>query len=275
MRKKERYQVRYEDIDWGALWRQVQDDAGWKPRQASAWDERASSFAKRSTHAAFEQQCLHLIAAQPEWTVLDVGAGPGTLAVPLAARVRHVTCMDFSAAMLSEAARRAKEEGRSNFSTVHASWTDDWESLGIVPHDLVIAARSLSVRDILAALRRMSTYGQRKRVVVDRVGSGPFDPMAFAAVGREPRRGPDYIYTLNALYQLGYRASVVYVYGDNSRLCISLEDACASYNWMLPDLTPQEQALLLKYVRSIATRQEDGSFLLQPEHRPVWAYISW
>lgn len=267
--------MRYEDLDWGALWRQAQDDAAWKPRAASVWDGRAASFAGRNKHSSFERQCLQLIAPQPEWTVLDVGAGPGTLAVPLAARVRHVTCMDFSAAMLSEAKRRAREEQRSNFSIVHASWTDDWEALGIMPHDVVIAARSLSVRDILAALRRMSAYGRRKRVVVDRVGSGPFDPAAFAAVGREPRRGPDYIYTLNALYQLGYYASVAYVYGDSSRICKTLDEACAGYNWMLPDLNPQEQALLLDYVRSITTRQEGGSLLLKPEYRPVWAFISW
>lgn len=264
-----------QDLDWGELWRQAQDDAGWKPRTASVWDERAASFAGRNKHAAFEEQCLRLIAARPGWTVLDVGAGPGTLAIPLAAQVRHVTCMDFSAAMLSEAKRRAEEEHIHNCSMVHASWTDDWEALGITPHDLVIAARSLSVRDILAALRRMSTYGRRKRVVVDRVGTGPFDPAAFAAVGREPRRGPDYIYTLNALYQLGYHAAVAYVYGDSSRVCTSLEEACAGYNWMLPDLTPQEQALLMDYVSSISSRQQDGSLLLQPEYRPAWAFITW
>ena len=267
--------MRYTDLDWGVLWRQAQDDTGWKPRQATVWDGRAASFAERNKHSVFERQCLQLIAPQPERTVLDVGAGPGTLAVPLAALVRHVTCMDFSASMLSEAKRRAKEEQGSNVSTVHASWTDDWEALGIEPHDLVIAARSLSVRDILAALKRLSTYGRRKRVVVDRVGSGPFDPAAFAAVGREPRRGPDYIYTLNALYQLGYHAAVSYVHGDSRRVCANFEQACASYNWMLPDLSPREQALLLEYIRSIATRQENGSLLLAPEHHPVWACITW
>ncbi|NLZ18393.1 MAG: class I SAM-dependent methyltransferase [Desulfobulbaceae bacterium] len=267
--------MRYTDIDWGLLWQQAQDEAGWKPREARVWDERAASFAERGTHSTFERQCLELLAPQAEWTVLDVGAGPGTLAVPLAAQVRHVTCMDFSAAMLAKARQRAEEEGRVNLSTVHASWSDDWEALGIAPHDVIIAARSLSVRDIMAALRRLSVYGIRKRVVVDRVGSGPFDPAAFAAVGRQPRRGPDYIYTLNALYQLGYHATLAYVYTDNSRCCSSLEEACASYSWMLPDLNRQEQKDLLSYLRSIGTRQEDGSILLQPKHRPTWAFISW
>ena len=110
-----------QDLDWGELWQQAQDDAGWKPRTASVWDERAASFAGRNKHAAFEEQCLRLIAARPGWTVLDVGAGPGTLAIPLAAQVRHVTCMDFSAAMLSEAKRRAEEEQIHNCSMVHAS----------------------------------------------------------------------------------------------------------------------------------------------------------
>lgn len=267
--------MRHTDIDWGLLWQQAQDDAGWKPREAQVWDERAASFAERRAHSTFEQQCLELLAPQAEWTVLDVGAGPGTLAVPLAAQVRHVTCMDFSTAMLARARQRAEEEGRTNLTMVHASWTDDWEALGIVPHDVVIAARSMSVRDILAALRRLSAFGTHKRVVVDRVGSGPFDPAAFAAAGRKARRGPDYIYTLNALYQLGYHATIAYVHTDNSRNCSSFEEACASYNWMLPDLNPQEREGLLGYLRSIATRQEDGSILLQPQHRPTWAFISW
>lgn len=267
--------VRYADLDWGVLWQQAQDDAGWEARQAAAWDGRAASFAARHKRSSFERQCLDLLAPQPDWSVLDVGSGPGTLAIPLAAQVRQVTCLDFSTAMLAQVRKRAAEENRHNVHTVCASWTDDWEALGLVPHDLVVAARSLSVRDILAALKRLSTYGRQKRVVVDRVGAGPSDPAAFAAVGRQPRQGPDYIYTLNALYQLGYHATLAYVYGDGERSYNSLEEACASYSWMLPDLNKQEEMRLLAYLRSIATRQDDGSLLLRPQHRPTWAFISW
>ncbi len=267
--------MRYSDIDWGEMWRQAQDDADWKPRTAAVWDERAAAFAERTKHSSFERQCVQLLAPQPDWSVLDVGAGPGTLAIPLARQVRAVTCMDFSAAMLGEAVKRAQEEQLDNFSTVQASWTDDWQALGIEPHDVVIAARSLSVRDILSALRRMSRYGLRRRVVVDRTGAGPFDPAAFAAVGRKPRRGPDYIYTLNALYQLGYHARVDYVHAEGERRYASMEEACAGYSWMLPDLDRHEQKRLFAYISSISTVQDDGAILLQPEHRPKWAFISW
>lgn len=267
--------MRYADIDWGVLWQQEQEDSQWQLREAAVWDARAAAFADRNKHSGFERQCLELLAPRPEWTVLDVGSGPGTLGVPLAARVRRVTCVDFSAAMLEQAKRRAQEEGVHNLSTIRASWTDDWQALGIVPHDVVIAARSLSVRDILAALRRLHAYGIHRRVVVDRVGAGPVDPAAFAAVGRPLRRGPDYMHTFNALYQLGHHATLAYVYGEKEHRHENFEKACTSYNWMLPDLDEEERERLRRYILSIATEEADGSVVLRPEHRSVWAFMSW
>lgn len=267
--------MRYADIDWGVLWRQEQEESDWQPREAAVWDGRAATFAGVSQHSGFARQCLELLAPQSEWTVLDVGSGPGTLAIPLAARVRRVTCVDFSPAMLALAEKRARQEGLGNLATVRASWTDDWQALGIVPHDVVIAARSLSVRDIVPALRRLHAYGLHRRVVVDRVGPGPFDPAAFAAVGRPMRRGPDYIYTLNALYQLGFYARLDYVYGERDRCYKDLEAACAGYSWMLPDLDEGERERLRHYVLSIANEEADGTLVLRPEHRPTWAFISW
>ena len=51
---------------------------------------------------------------------------------------------------------------------------------------------SWSVLDLGSALRRLNAFAIHKVVVTDRVGHGPFDPDAYAAVGHPLRLGPDY-----------------------------------------------------------------------------------
>ncbi len=49
-------------------------------------------------------------------TVLDLGAGPGTLSLPLAPLAEHVYAVDPEPAMLAEGCRLAEEQGRTNIS---------------------------------------------------------------------------------------------------------------------------------------------------------------
>ncbi|WP_329105838.1 class I SAM-dependent methyltransferase [Streptomyces sp. NBC_01439] len=49
-------------------------------------------------------------------TVLDLGAGPGTMSLPLAPLVEHVYAVDPEPAMLAEGSRLAEEHGRRNIS---------------------------------------------------------------------------------------------------------------------------------------------------------------
>ena len=49
-----------------------------------------------------------LRVAEPSSTAIDVGAGTGRFAIPLAAELRHVTAVDPSAAMLERLMRRER-----------------------------------------------------------------------------------------------------------------------------------------------------------------------
>ncbi|WP_328792100.1 MULTISPECIES: class I SAM-dependent methyltransferase [unclassified Streptomyces] len=49
-------------------------------------------------------------------TVLDLGAGPGTISLPLAPLAEHVYAVDPEPAMLAEGCRLAEEQGRRNIS---------------------------------------------------------------------------------------------------------------------------------------------------------------
>ena len=267
--------MRYQDIDWDTMWRESRAHKSWKKKKSSDWDKRAAGFAERNLDSPFVAQFLAHLAVEPEWSVLDVGSGPGTLAIPLADQVRQVTALDYSASMLGELKKQAKAAGKDNITTVQASWTDDWQALAIPRHEVAIASRSLSVDDLQGALRKLNAWASKAVYVVDRVGAGPFDPDLFSAIGRDFEPGPDYIFTLNILYTLGIHARVDFISLDNRRTYSSREEALQSYRWMVDDLTALEEERLEKYVDAHLSQGGDGFWQLARQTPPRWALIWW
>ena len=71
-------------------------------------DERDNPF--RSLYAAKRRDLLEIAGSRPGSRLLDLGGGPGRIAVPLA-RSHTVTLADISADMLTRAARAAERSG--------------------------------------------------------------------------------------------------------------------------------------------------------------------
>lgn len=207
--------------------------------------------------------------------MLDVGAGPGTLAVPLAKTVQSVTAVDFSAQMLAALEEEAARAGVANIRTVQAAWEDDWPNHGIEPHDVAVASRSLSVDDLAAALVKLDRWATRRVVLSDRVGSGPFDPELFAAVGRDFQPGPDYIVTVNLLYQLGINARVDFIDLERCRHFRSREEALDSCRWMLEPLEPEEEAKMIAYVETHLAQEAEDCWVVCRTTPVRWAVIQW
>lgn len=74
--------------------------------------------------------------------VLDIGCGPGTLAIPLAEMGSNVTALDISAEMLKHLEMRIADAGLPSIKTIKSSWSDiDIDALGFSSRfDLVIAS---------------------------------------------------------------------------------------------------------------------------------------
>jgi len=68
----------------------------------------------------------HLLAlARPGETWLDIGAGAGRYALPLALRVHQVIALDPSPGMLAALREQAAEQGIANVQTIEARWPVD------------------------------------------------------------------------------------------------------------------------------------------------------
>ena len=65
------------------------------------------------TEAEYEK-ILDCIDPQPNWRLMDVGAGTGTFAIAAASRCREVYAVDISRAMLDVAAAKARDAGVDN-----------------------------------------------------------------------------------------------------------------------------------------------------------------
>ena len=262
-------------IDWNSLWQEEWRKRTWQGKTKADWNRRAAGFAKRNASSSYVLEFISRLDLDPEMSVLDMGAGPGTLAIPMAGKVKEVTAVDFSAEMLSLLKERILQEGITNIYPLEGSWEDDWRSLGIGLHDLVIASRSLAVDDLRNALIKLNNIAKQRVVISDRVGSGPFDPALFEAIGRKFVPGPDYIYTVNILYQLGIQARVDFINIRQPGKFDSREAAINSCSWMLGEMDAAEEEMFNRHIDARLSINSDNSWSLQDQTRPKWALIQW
>jgi SAM-dependent methyltransferase len=262
-------------LDWNQRWKAAAARR-WE-RDGSHrryWNRRAPSFGARSPDSTYVRAFVEIMAPEPAWTVLDVGCGAGALAVPLAAKVRQVTAVDFCEGMIRQLDQRIAALGLANVRTLTAAWEDDWDRLGLGTYDAAIASRSLVVEDLAAALVKLDRAARRRVLITSVVGDGPRDRRVLEAVGRVFRPGPDYIYVYNLLHQMGIYANVRLIDARREWTFARPAEAASFYEAYLEDLDPDERTRLDAYLaRELVLR--DGRWALR--HRDVvqWAVIWW
>lgn len=124
------------EVDWIKHWGEVveaREKQAARHSDSGYWDRRANSFA-RSTQARVDD-FLRVLEPylSPRKTLLDVGAGTGRHAVPLAERLEWVTAVEPSEGMRSHIA------ARDNITVIASSWED----AEVAPADLVICSHVL------------------------------------------------------------------------------------------------------------------------------------
>lgn len=260
-------------VDWDKLWKEH-----WKRdeihRSPQFWDNRAPSFAKHVSESDYSEQFLSIMQPEKDWTVLDVGCGAGTLAIPLASRVRKVTAVDFSPVMIDLLRNECRNNRVDNITPVLGSWEDDWTDLGVGTHEVAIASRSMSVEHPRTAIEKLLTIATRRIYIAAPVGSGPFDARLFEAVGRVLHPQPDYLYLYNILDQMNVSADVTFIMTNRNKTYDSREAAYASLLWMFPDISEREEQSLKAFLAKHLVA--DGSHLRFDYDRTVrWAVIWW
>jgi SAM-dependent methyltransferase len=200
-------------IDFAAAWRDHLLSRTSLRLDAAAdrqfWETYAAHYDERTSPLGSYDQTLAVIAEQVRSTdtVVDVGAGTGRFALPLARLTRHVVAVDHALPMLAILREKAAAEGISNITVVES----DLESMSVPPQDVVLAAWSLYRQlDLRAALEKLTATTLRTLIIVAPDAVDPPHRSLLKAIwgGDGEPDVPTYLYILGALRQIGVRADL-------------------------------------------------------------------
>jgi 2-polyprenyl-3-methyl-5-hydroxy-6-metoxy-1,4-benzoquinol methylase len=176
-------------------------------RPADFWQSLAHRFRPRPDAGAEPVAAALAAFIRPDDRVVDVGAGGGRLAIPLAARCREVIAVEPSPAMRHVLEAEAARQGVTNIRVVAATW----EEADVEPAPLVFAAHvTYGVRPIEPFLRKLDANATRHAALVV-MRDPPQSPIApfWEAVHGEPRlRLPCRDELVAALGELGIEPEV-------------------------------------------------------------------
>jgi SAM-dependent methyltransferase len=99
----------------------------------------------------------------PHHTVIDVGAGGGRLALPLALQCQQVVAVEPSPSMASVLLQQAAEYAINNISLVQARWGD----AEVAPGDIALCVHVLyTIQDVGPFLKKLENHAREKVLIV-------------------------------------------------------------------------------------------------------------
>lgn len=194
----------------------------WTDRKV-AWYERANA---RSDYAARVFGAVQALLDDCR-TALDVGAGFGALALPLARRLERVTALEPAPAMVQALRRAAARNGADNLTILEAAWGE----VEVGPHDLLLCAHVGPLLGRGSAFLAAITAHARRGVVLVRDVPGGEDKFFFrelypVLLGREYERCCDYQETVGELEAAGVSLEMTPIEYASDQPFDSLEEAC-------------------------------------------------
>ena len=244
---------------WVELWHELSLRFRQPTKGADAWRERASSFdtAVKRRQKEWPDPLVEALAEKlcATDTVLDIGAGTGRWAVPLAGVVARVTAIDPSPAMLSILEENAAVAGVANITVV----SGDWDDIEVEPHDVVLCSHAMySSPDLVGFVRKMERAARRLCALVMRVPShnGIIGQLSHRIYGQW-HDSPNFVIAYNILLGMGIYPNVLMETQVRSWTDDTLEDALdrAKRHLRLGESADHDHAILEVLRSSLTTRE--------------------
>jgi ubiquinone/menaquinone biosynthesis C-methylase UbiE len=261
-----------EEIDWNEIWKAKTR----KNKESSPGRDCARIWESRESALRFWNMCQQERSRidktvwetdiTKESRVLDIGAGPGTLAIPFAQKAAHVTAVEPAEGMCSVMREKMAEFGVKNISIVQTRWEDvDVEKDLQPPYDVVIASFSLGMQDIRAAIMKMMQASSKYVYLYHFAGETSWDrqwqELWPKLHGNEYHPGPKCDVLYNVLYQMGIYPHIRTFRLEHNQSYSTLDAAVAVLAPQAQAETEGQKAILRDYLQG-AMREEGGALLM-------------
>ncbi|MBN2109491.1 MAG: class I SAM-dependent methyltransferase [Methanosarcinaceae archaeon] len=264
--------MEYQNIDWNDVWmRQTKKhlESGNRKECASIWKEKDA--ARRFWNMSMKddqkraKETIRDLNITPESKVLDIGAGPGSLAIPLSEKVENITAVEPSKGMVEVLEENMTEYGCDNINIIRKRWEDiDLENDLEGPYDAIIASFSLGMPDIRKAIEDMQAVSSGYIYLYWFAGERSWDTYSKEIWpklhGKEYHSGPKCDVLYNVLYQMG-------IYPNMETFTLGRTETYPTLNEAMDNLSSHfalendEQRKILEQYLESKLKYENGNYI--------------
>jgi ubiquinone/menaquinone biosynthesis C-methylase UbiE len=224
------------EINWNAVWKnqlEAHINSRGQGEYALMWDtkEKAEKYLRMvDQNPERVEKILSQLSIFPHFRVLDIGAGPGTLSVPLSGKVHHVTAVEPAFGMAELLKERSQKETIGNIDIVQKRWEDINIQKDLTPpYDLVIASYSLVMPDLKQAIETMQKVCCGEIWLFWMAGSNSWENhmrKLWPVIHGKPFTSPPKVDALfNVLYQMNVYPNVSFTEMGHVKSFSSIEEA--------------------------------------------------
>lgn len=280
-----------DSIDWNKLWMDALSAWTNSPELepgrggmgcSNMWNKADAAFqydqTARLNNCASAKEKIGKMAIKPNYTVLDIGAGPGTLAIPLSGKVKKITAIEPAPGMIECLKTHISKEGIENIVCINKKW-EDVSTDDISRHDVVIASFSLYMRDLREALLKMDSFASRHVYIFWNVGRSDwvkyYQKLWPEVHGTDYVPAPEVNYVYNILYNMGIYANVkvgTLFFGTEYQ---TLDEAVAVFKAFVHAETSEQELTLRRCLPNLLIQKENGFFSLPDGGKYPYAMIWW
>lgn len=263
--------------DWNSIWADEMKAASmWKRRGGMDrfWDRMADRYELSVQRSDRVSDVISKLKISPEDTVLDIGSGPGTFALPIAGVADHVTAVEPSAGMLSILKKNAQQMKINNIKFINKKWEDVVPFEDVEKHDVTIASYSLDVVNLCDAINKIVLLSNKYVYLFTFAGrrSSDYQSLWPRLYNEMYRPSPDYICLYNVLYDMGILANVEISEYEYIQRYSSMDEAVSYWVENLNERSPEAELVIRNYLASNLV-DEEGSLLSKRIMKS--AMISW
>ncbi len=221
---------------------------------------KARWYRKGLDYSDFADAALEVILprAGSAKTFLDVGAGCGSLSVPLAKAGKKVTALDPAVAMLDILKEDIEKEGLGKRITPILS---EWDAALVKQHDVVLCANVPELLKKPGGFLKEADATAKKAVFIivnadpkaDKFYYRELYPLLF---NREFVKEGDYLTTYAALHDLGIYANIEMIEYDFDQPFDSIEEAIEFWKEYLGIVTEEHDAALKGFLSKKLVRKK-------------------